>query len=141
MVDTYFFLPVSKHDRLTAVYGSTREGGMVRAPDGPTGEGDGVRIRAATVRLMTTNQVGTLHSGSGPGFALGFETVDRCGAGGLNAVGTSSRGGAYGSNTRIDAKETLVVAFRIRQIPHNTDRPSKFPTLVYQALIGTTPWE
>lgn len=178
MVDTYFFLPVAKRDRLTAVYSSTPEGGMVRAPDGPKGQGnyvdgprrsfsggaglvstardysrflqmllnggaiDGVRILApATVHLMTTNQVGTLLSTSGSGFGLGFETVDRLGAGGLSSVGTFSWGGAYGSNYRVDPKEKLVVAFMIQQIPNNTDLPSKFPTLVYQALIGTTPWE
>jgi CubicO group peptidase (beta-lactamase class C family) len=178
MVDTYFFLPVGKRDRLAAVYASTPEGGMVRAPDGPRGQGnyvdgprrsfsggaglvstardyarflqmllnggaiDGVRILApATVRLMTTNQIGALHASTGLGFGLGFETVDRFGAGGLSSVGTFSWGGAYGSNYRVDPKEKLVVAFMIQQIPNNTDLPSKFPTLVYQALIGTTPWE
>ncbi len=135
MVDTYFFLPATKRDRLTAVYASTADGGIVRAPDGPRGQGnyvegprrsfsggagivstardyarflqmllnggaiDGVRILApATVRLMTTNQVGTLHSTNGLGFGLGFETVDRYGAGGLSSLGTFSWGGAYASN-------------------------------------------
>ncbi len=178
MVDTYFFLPVTKRDRLTAVYASTPEGGVARAPDGPTGQGnyvdgprrsfsggaglvstardyarflqmllnggaiDGVRILApATVHLMTTNQSGTLFSTRGSGFGLGFETVDRFGANGLSSVGTFSWGGAYGSNYRVDPKEKLVVAFMIQQIPNNADLASKFPTMVYQALIGTTPWE
>ncbi len=44
---------------------------------------DGVRILAPrTVALMTTNQVGTLHSTTGLGFGLGFETTDRYGANG-----------------------------------------------------------
>src|SRR5882757_2707584 len=39
---------------------------------------DGVRILSPrTVALMTTNQVGTLHSPNGLGFGLGFETTDR----------------------------------------------------------------
>ena len=39
---------------------------------------DGVRILSArTIDLMTTNQVGTLHSSTGLGFGLGFETTDR----------------------------------------------------------------
>jgi hypothetical protein len=48
---------------------------------------DGVRILAPrTVELMTTNQVGTLHSATGLGFGLGFETTDRYGANGLDPV-------------------------------------------------------
>ena len=39
---------------------------------------DGVRILSPrSVKLMSTNQVGTLHSTTGLGFGLGFETVDR----------------------------------------------------------------
>lgn len=103
---------------------------------------DGVRILApATVHLMTTNQSGTLFSTRGSGFGLGFETVDRFGANGLSSVGTFSWGGAYGSNYRVDPKEKLVVAFMIQQIPNDADLASKFPTMVYQALIGTSPWE
>lgn len=178
MVDTYFFLPAPKRDRLTAVYSSTPDGGVTRAPDGPKGQGnyvqgprrsfsggaglvstardyarflqmllnggaiDGVRILApATVRLMTSNQIGSVYSSAGLGFGLGFETVERVGANGLSSVGTFSWGGAYGSNYRVDPKEKLVVAFMIQQIPNNADLASKFPTLVYQALIGTSPWE
>ena len=49
---------------------------------------DGVRILSPrTVALMTTNQVGTLHSPTGLGFGLGFETIDRYGANGLDSVG------------------------------------------------------
>ena len=49
---------------------------------------DGVRILAPrTVKLMTTNQVGTLHSSTGLGFGLGFETTDRFGANGLDSAG------------------------------------------------------
>jgi CubicO group peptidase (beta-lactamase class C family) len=49
---------------------------------------DGVRILAPrTVELMTTNQVGTLHSPTGLGFGLGFQTTDRFGANGLDSVG------------------------------------------------------
>jgi len=40
----------------------------------------GVRILVPrTVDLMTTNQSGALHSTTGLGFSLGFETVDRYG--------------------------------------------------------------
>ena len=60
---------------------------------------DGVRILAPrTVALMTTNQVGTLHSATGLGFGFGFETTDRYGAKGLASVGAFGWGGAYGSH-------------------------------------------
>jgi hypothetical protein len=46
----------------------------------------GVRILARrTVALMTTNQVGSLHSATGLGFGLGFETTDRFGANGMDS--------------------------------------------------------
>jgi len=57
---------------------------------------DGVRILAPrTVALMTTNQVGTLHSQTGLGFGLGFETTDRYGANGLDSQGAFGWSGAY----------------------------------------------
>jgi CubicO group peptidase (beta-lactamase class C family) len=40
MYDTDFFLPPAKRGRLTAVYASTGERGVLRAPDGPRGQGD-----------------------------------------------------------------------------------------------------
>jgi CubicO group peptidase (beta-lactamase class C family) len=96
---------------------------------------DGVRILSArTVDLMTTNQVGTLHSSTGLGFGLGFETTDRFGANGLDAVGAFGWGGAYGSVYRVDPKEKLVLVLMIQLIPNRSDIRDRFPTLVYQAL-------
>jgi CubicO group peptidase (beta-lactamase class C family) len=40
MRDTQFFLPVEKRGRLTAVYASTGDSQIARAPDGPRGQGD-----------------------------------------------------------------------------------------------------
>jgi len=97
---------------------------------------DGVRILAPrTVALMTTNQVGTLHSQAGLGFGLGFETTDRYGANGLSSVGTFGWGGAYGSTYRVDPDARLVMVFMIQLIPNRTDVAQKFPNLVYQALM------
>jgi CubicO group peptidase (beta-lactamase class C family) len=96
---------------------------------------DGVRILSPrTVALMTTNQVGTLHSTTGLGFGLGFETVDRYGASGLSSVGAFGWGGAYGSNYKVDPEARLVILFMLNQIPNRTDLGNRFPTLVYQAL-------
>ena len=122
MKDTQFFLPPNQRERLSAVYATGPDGKIVRAPDGPHGQGnyidgprksfaggagllstardyarflemirnggalDGVRILAPrTVQLMTTNQVGTLHSTTGLGYGLGFETTDHYGANGMDS--------------------------------------------------------
>ena len=61
---------------------------------------DGVRILAPrTVALMTTNQVGDLHSATGLGFGLGFETTDRYGAAGLASVGPTAGAAPTGPPT------------------------------------------
>jgi CubicO group peptidase (beta-lactamase class C family) len=96
---------------------------------------DGVRILSPrTVGLMTTNQVGTLHSQSGLGFGLGFETTDRYGANGMDSVGSYGWAGAYSSTYRVDPDARLVLVFMVQILPNTTDIGRKFPTLVYQAL-------
>jgi CubicO group peptidase (beta-lactamase class C family) len=96
---------------------------------------DGVRILSPrTVELMTTNQVGTLHSLTGLGFGLGFETTDRYGANGLDSVGAFGWGGAYGSMYRVDPKSRLVMSMMVQLLPNRGDIGTRFPTLVYQAL-------
>jgi CubicO group peptidase (beta-lactamase class C family) len=172
MKDTHFFLPRDQRSRLAAVYASGSEGRIVRAPEGPKGQGayvdgprrsvaggagllstardyarflemirhdgvlDGVRILAPrTVRLMRTNQVGLLHSSTGLGFGLGFETTDRFGASGMEAEGAFGWGGAYGTMYRIDPEARLVIVLMIQLLPNATDIRQKFPTLVYQALV------
>ncbi len=100
------------------------------------GELDGVRVLAPrTVQLMTTNQVGTLHSTTGLGFGLGFETTDRYGANGMDAVGSFGWGGAYGSFYRVDPEAGLTIVLMINQLPNSADIRQKFPTMVYQALL------
>ena len=101
------------------------------------GELDGVRILSpAAVQVMATNQVGTLYPLPGQGFGLGFSIVERMGADNtLVSEGTYGWGGAYGSQYRIDPAERVVLVFMINQIPNRADVASKFPTLVYQALV------
>jgi CubicO group peptidase (beta-lactamase class C family) len=100
------------------------------------GELDGARILSPrSVALMTTNQIGTLHSDTGLGFGLGFETTDRYGANGLDGVGAFGWGGAYGSNYRVDPASKLVLVMMINQMPlGSTTVRDRFATLVYQAL-------
>lgn len=100
------------------------------------GEMNGVRyLSPKMVDLMTTSQSGTLYQ-AGKGFGLGFESVEKLGADGLASVGTFGWGGAYGSNYKVDPAEGLVIVFMINQLPNRTDIASKFPTLVYQALVA-----
>jgi len=97
---------------------------------------DGVRILSPrAVQLMTTNQVGTLHSATGLGFGLGFETTDRYGANGMDSVGSFGWAGAYGTLYRVDPEARLVMVLMIQLIPNATDIRTAFPTAVYQALV------
>ena len=87
------------------------------------------------VALMTTNQIGTLHSTAGLGFGLGFQTTDRYGANGMDSVGAFGWGGAYGTMCRVDPEARLVIVLMIQLMPNRTDIGTTFPTLVYQALM------
>jgi CubicO group peptidase (beta-lactamase class C family) len=96
----------------------------------------GVRVLSPrTVELMTTNQVGTLHSTTGLGFGLGFETTDRYGANGMDSVGAFGWGGAYGTVYRVDPSARLVMVLMIQLLPNAGDIREKFMTLVYQSLL------
>ncbi len=101
------------------------------------GELDGVRLLSPrSVLLMTTNQVDTMHSTSGLGWGLAFETTDRVGANGLSAPGSFGWGGAYGSVYRVDPDARLTMVLLIQLIPNATDIRTLFPTLVTQAIVS-----
>lgn len=98
---------------------------------------DGVRILGTrTAALMTTNQSGTLHSSTGLGFGLGFQTVGRYGASGMAGVGAFGWGGAYGTTYQVDPQSHLVVVLMLQLMPNATDIQSKFSTAVYQSLVN-----
>jgi CubicO group peptidase (beta-lactamase class C family) len=100
------------------------------------GELDGVRVLSPkSAALMTVNAVGTLHSSTGLGYSLAFETVDAFGAKGLSSAGAFGWGGAYGSVYRVDPSDRLTMIFLMQLIPDNTGLQEKFPNLVYQALV------
>jgi CubicO group peptidase (beta-lactamase class C family) len=97
---------------------------------------DGARILAPrSVELMTTNQVGTLHSPNGLGFGLGFEVTERYGANGMDSVGSFGWGGAYGSTYRVDPAERMVLVMMIQMLPNTSGIAERFNALVYQALL------
>ncbi len=88
-----------------------------------------------SVRLMHTNQVGTLHSNAGLGFGLGFETTERYGANNMASPGSFGWGGAYGSTYLVDPVEGLIIVFMMQQLPNGSDIAARYRTLVYQALV------
>jgi CubicO group peptidase (beta-lactamase class C family) len=94
-----------------------------------------------TVKLMTTNQVGTLYPTPGLGFGLGFETTDRFGANGMDSEGAFGFGGAYGTVYRVDPAARLVILMMINQRPWAAVDSiyRTFPTMVYQALLEEPP--
>jgi CubicO group peptidase (beta-lactamase class C family) len=97
---------------------------------------DGVRILSPrSVAMMSTNQVGNLHSPNGLGFGLGFETTDRYGANGMDDVGSYGWAGAYGTIYRINPEQKLVIMLMVQILPNATDIREKFPLMVYQALL------
>ena len=97
---------------------------------------DGVRILSPrSVAMMSTNQVGSLHSPSGLGFGLGFETTDRYGANGMDDVGSYGWAGAYGTIYRINPEQKLVIMLMVQILPNATDIREKFPLMVYQSLM------
>lgn len=101
---------------------------------------EGVRVLSPrSVALMTTNQVGTLHSANGLGFGLGFEVTERYGASGMDSVGAFGWGGAYGSTYRVDPKTRMILVMMIQMLPNTSGIAERFNTLVYQSLAqGST---
>ena len=101
------------------------------------GELNGARLLSPqSVELMTSNQVDTLYPQRGQAFGLGFSIIQRAGADNtLMPVGTYGWGGAYGSQYRVDPKNHIVFVFMLNQLPNRTDVASKFPNMVYQALV------
>jgi len=96
---------------------------------------DGARVLSPlSVKLMSTNQLGTLYSSTGLGWGLGFETVERFGANGMSSAGSFGWGGAYGSIYRVDPDARLTMVLMIQLMPNATDIREVFPNLVYQAL-------
>lgn len=97
---------------------------------------DGARILSPrSVELMTTNQVGTLHSANGLGFGLGFEITERYGANGMDSVGAFGWGGAYGTTYRVDPTTRMVSIMMIQMLPNTSGIAERFNVLAYQSLI------
>jgi CubicO group peptidase (beta-lactamase class C family) len=102
------------------------------------GELDGVRVLSPrAVDLMTTNQIGTLHSPNGLGYGYGFETTDRYGANGMESVGAFGWAGAYGTTYRVDPKTKTVSVMMIQMLPNTTGIAERFSATLYQSLLDS----
>ena len=101
------------------------------------GEYNGKRILSpATIRMMTTNQLGPLTMWNGNAFGLGFEIVTEknCGKNPLS-VGSYSWGGMFSSSYWVDPKEKIVAQLFLNQYPmSHGEIHEKFKSVVYQAL-------
>jgi CubicO group peptidase (beta-lactamase class C family) len=98
---------------------------------------NGVRLLApATVRLMTSNQIGDKTIGRNNKFGLGFELVtEESNLATPLSVGTFSWGGMFSSSYWIDPKEKIVAQLFVNLYPNSHGEVhEKFKTMVYAAL-------
>jgi CubicO group peptidase (beta-lactamase class C family) len=111
------------------------------------GELDGQRILSpASVRLMTTNHVGTLYAEAenepGMGFGLGFEVKLEPQVRGYDvpmraSVDAYAWGGAAYTAFWVDPEQDLVAVFMAQMRPHRQDRLNRhFGNSVYQAIVA-----
>lgn len=96
-------------------------------------------LSPATVRMITTNQIGDLNEGFNK-FGLGFEIATPAASAWLPiSTGTFSWGGFFGTSYWVDPKEGIVGLIYTQKYPNTSagDLPDKFRVLVYQALTTT----
>jgi CubicO group peptidase (beta-lactamase class C family) len=97
-------------------------------------------LSKASIRIMTTNQIGNLSrnglSGIDTKFGLGFELVTAGNYGkSYYSMDTFSWGGMFASSYWIDPKEKIVAQFVLQMLPaSHGDINEKFKVQVYQAL-------
>lgn len=100
------------------------------------GEYNGKRILSrASVRMMTTNQIGDLNLGDSK-FGLGFGiATEKNAVNNPTSPGTFSWGGMFSSSYWIDPTEKIIAQFFLQQFPNSHgDIHDKFKALVYAAI-------
>jgi CubicO group peptidase (beta-lactamase class C family) len=98
---------------------------------------NGKRILSpASVRMMTSNQIGQIDFGGGNHFGLGFDIVTKANAGKSPlSPGSFSWGGMFSSSYWIDPEEKIVAQLFINQYPHSHGEiHDKFKAVVYGAI-------
>jgi CubicO group peptidase (beta-lactamase class C family) len=102
------------------------------------GEYNGKRLLSpATVRLMTSNQIGDLNLGIKK-FGLGFGLITEREAARLPwSEGSYEWGGIFGTTYWVDPKEGIVALLYTQKLPNSYgDLSDKFRVLLYQAITG-----
>ncbi|GAA4396560.1 serine hydrolase domain-containing protein [Nibrella viscosa] len=103
------------------------------------GEYNGKRLLSpATVRMMTTNQVGLMYNGTNK-FGLGFGIADEREAARIPiSEGSFSWGGYFGTTYWADPKEGIIALIMTQQVPNSHgDLSDKYRVLVYQAITNS----
>jgi CubicO group peptidase (beta-lactamase class C family) len=98
---------------------------------------NGKRILSkASIRMMTSNQLGSATFHSGNRFGLGFEVVSDANSGKTPlSPGTFSWGGMFSSSYWIDPKEKIVAQLFLNKYPNSHGEiHEKFKALVYAAI-------
>lgn len=101
------------------------------------GELNGKRILSkASVRMMTSHQLGAVPFRSGNHFGLGFEVVTEANSGKTPlSPGSFYWAGMFSSTYWIDPKEKIVAQLFLNKYPNsNSDIHDKFKALVYAAI-------
>ncbi len=96
-------------------------------------------ISPATVRLMTTNQIGDVNQGDNK-FGLGFGVITAKGAAKLGvSEGSYEWGGYYGTSYWVDPKEGIVALIYTQKVPNSTGGTlsDKFKAMVYQSITSS----
>ncbi|QNF34181.1 beta-lactamase family protein [Adhaeribacter swui] len=96
-------------------------------------------ISPATVRLMTTNQIGDVNQGENNKFGLGFGIITAKGAAKLGvSEGSYEWGGYFGTSYWVDPKEGIVALIYTQKAPNSTggSLSDKFKAMVYQAITN-----
>lgn len=102
------------------------------------GEYNGRRfLKAATVQLMTTNQIGDVNQGVNK-FGLGFGLITAAGAKQMElAEGSYEWGGIFGTSYWVDPKAKLVVLLYTQKFPNSHgELTNQFRRLVYDAVAA-----
>lgn len=93
-------------------------------------------LSPASIRMMTTNQLGQVNFGAGNHFGLGFEVISESAAGKTPlSPGSFLWGGMFSSSYWIDPKEKIIAQLFINLYPNSHgDIHNKFKAVVYGAI-------
>ncbi len=93
-------------------------------------------LSRASVRMMTTNQIGNFFVKEDFKFGMGFGIyTDKSSSKSPVSEGSFDSGGMFGSSFWIDPKEKIVAQLFLQQSQNSRGILDKFKVLVYQAIM------